>query len=153
MKKIQAVSFTGFVDSKYFTFLMPCASHHSSPPHQTKHQPWHCLCYACPFHPCTSFSTEETLPYVTAATTLPVLKVPITSLHFLPASLLVMPKQQVFVTATQHHSGSTAQLLPFALPVPGVAVSCPASPPLLPDGDEAFLLLAGGEVSVPGRVS
>lgn len=145
--------------------LMPSASRHSSPPHQTKHQTWHCLCYACPFHPCSSFSTKETLLYVTVGTTLPVLKVPITSPCFPLVS--VMPKQQDFAPATQDRSGSIALgvaelgisqlqlregktiknsqwLLPFTVLAPAAAVSCPASLPLLPPGDEA---------SVPGRVS
>lgn len=84
--KIGAVPFTLFVDSKYFMLLTPCASCHSSPPHRTKHQTWHCLCYACPFHPCSSFNAKETLPYVTVGTTPAVLKVPITSLF--PSSLI-----------------------------------------------------------------
>lgn len=127
--------------------LMPSASHHSSPLHQTKHQTWHCLCYACPFHPCSSFSTKETLPYVTVGTALPVLKVPITSLCFPLWWVSVMPKQQDFVPATQDWSSSitlgvaesgTSQLqlsegktiktsqwlLPFTVPAPAAAVSC-----------------------------
>ena len=155
-EKIGAVPFTLFVDSKYFMLLMPSASCHSSPPHQTKHQTWHCLCYVCPFHPCSSFSAKETLPYVTVGTTLSVLKVPITSLCFPPVSLAVMPEQQDFVPATQDCSSSIAlrdvaesgtsqlqlregkivktsqRLLPFAVLAREAATSCPASLPLLP---------------------
>lgn len=37
-EKIGVVPFTLFLDRKYFMLLTLSASHHSSPPHQTKHQ-------------------------------------------------------------------------------------------------------------------
>jgi len=103
-EKIGAVPFTLFVDRKYFMLLMPSASHHSSPPHQTKHQTWHCWCYACPFHPCSSLRSKETLPYFTIGATPTVFKVPITFLRFPPVSLAAMPEQQHFVPPRQHRS-------------------------------------------------
>lgn len=103
-EKIGVVPFTLSVDGKYFMPLMPSASYHSSLPHQTNHQTWHCLCCACPFHPCSSFTTKETLPYVTVGTTPTVLKVSVTFLCFPLVSLAVTPEQHDFVPATQDRS-------------------------------------------------
>lgn len=176
-EKIGVVPFTLFVHGKYFMPLMPSASHHSSLPHETNHQTWHCLCCACPFHPCSSFTTKETLPYVTVGTTPPVLKVSVTFQCFPLVSLAMMPEQQDFVPGTQDHSSSMAlgdvaesstswlqlregkivktsqRRLSFAVPAAGVAASCPASLHLLSAGDEASLLLTGAEGSVPSRAN
>lgn len=94
---------------------------------------------------------------MTIGITSAVLKVPITSLCFPPASLAVTPEQQDFVPATQDHSSSIALreaaesgtsqlqlregkivktgqwLLPFTVPAPGAVASCLALLPLLLD--------------------